>query len=247
MTKLKQKSYRPPKYVLSNVQRGLGLKKKWGRGGCATAVGTMGASFAGLAKGVALPLSEIQAMKAYFDSHDNSFNPDYTEADGGPDEGTINWLLCGGSAGKRWASRVIEQEMPMEKNFDYRATVCKVDESLGLVMGYAIISKQNGEDYYDLQGDHIPEDAMLKAAVDFMSGARTVGEMHETEEGGTVVFAWPLTTEIAKAFNLETDTTGLMIAIKPKCHKTLEKFKDGTYNGFSIGGIRITDEEVEDE
>ena len=40
-----------------------------------------------------------------------------------------------------------------------------MDEKLDLVFGGAIISKINGEDYIDLQGDIIPEDAMLEAAV----------------------------------------------------------------------------------
>jgi hypothetical protein len=50
-----------------------------------------------------------------------------------------------------------------------RATFFKVDEKLDLVFGGAIISKINGEDYIDLQGDIIPEDAMLEAAVDFIA------------------------------------------------------------------------------
>lgn len=132
----------------------------------------------------------------------------------------------------------------MTKDFRTHVNFVKVDESLGLVMGFAIICKQEGKDYFDSQGDHIPEDAMLKAASDFMAGNRIVGDMHQSDEGGQVVFAFPLTTEVAKAFNIQTNTTGLMIAMKPAQQKTLEKFRDGTYNGFSIGGSRDVDEEV---
>lgn len=128
-----------------------------------------------------------------------------------------------------------------------RCNITKVDKTLGLVMGYAIICKENGEDYFDVQGDHIPEDAMLEAAADFMENSRVAGEMHKGEEGGSVVFAWPMTTEIAKSFSIKTDKTGLMIAMKPKKKETLEKFANGEYTGFSIGGKRITDEEVSDE
>lgn len=133
------------------------------------------------------------------------------------------------------------------KEFNYQSNILKVDETLGLVMGYAIICKEDGKEYFDLQGDHIPEDSMLKAAVDFMAGDRVVGDMHKEEEGGQVVFAWPMTAEVAQSFGIITKTTGLMIAIKPKNQKTLEKFKSGEYNGFSIGGQRGEDEEVEDE
>lgn len=129
-------------------------------------------------------------------------------------------------------------------NFKSNNKILKVDDNLGLVMGFAIISKKDGEDYYDLQGDHIPEESMLKAATDFMMGARVVGDMHSSVEGGTVVFAWPMTTEIAKTFGIKTDTTGLMIAIKPKNEDTLQKFRDGTYTGFSIGGRREVDEDA---
>lgn len=125
--------------------------------------------------------------------------------------------------------------------------VTKVDEELGLVMGFAIVCSQDGEPYFDLQGDHIPEDTMLKAALDFMQHSRVVKEMHSGDKAGSVVFAWPLTKEIAKAMGLKTKTTGLMIAVKPSDDDMFEKFKTGEYTGFSIGGIRLQDEEVEDE
>lgn len=124
------------------------------------------------------------------------------------------------------------------------ARVVKVDEGHGLVFGYAIVCRKDGEDYFDLQDDHIPEDAMLDAAVGFMAGARTAKEMHDGDPIGSIVFAMPLTTDIAKAFGIETRTTGLMIAMKPSDPAVLAKFKDGTYSGFSMGGSRVTDEDV---
>lgn len=123
-------------------------------------------------------------------------------------------------------------------------SILKVDDELGLVFGWAIVSKDDGEDYFDVQGDHIPEDSMLKASTDFMLSDRVGKEMHAGEAAGTIVFAWPLTTDIAKAMGLETDRTGLMIAWKPSDVATLEKFKSGEYSGFSIGGYRLADEEV---
>lgn len=122
--------------------------------------------------------------------------------------------------------------------------VVKVDESLGLVFGFAIVCKQDGEEYYDLQDDHIPEDAMLKAASDFMQNSRVADDMHDGVGMGTVVFAFPLTGDIAKALDIQTRQTGLLIAMKPSS-EVLAKFVDGTYTGFSIGGRRIKDEEVE--
>ncbi len=124
------------------------------------------------------------------------------------------------------------------------AEVLKVDDSLGLVLGWAIVCRKDGGDYYDLQDDHIPESSMLSAAVDFMQNSRMAKEMHTGESAGTVLFAFPMTEDIAKAFGVETKTTGLMIAMKPESADMLAKFKDGTYAGFSIGGARLKDEVV---
>lgn len=129
-------------------------------------------------------------------------------------------------------------------DFEVRSDVVKFDEGLGLVMGYAIVCKQDGEDYFDLHGDHIPEDAMMKAALDFMENSQVAKEMHQGDRVGTVVFAWPMTTEVAKAFGFEVKKTGLLIAVRPTDQEMLAKFRDGRLTGFSIGGHRVQDEEV---
>ncbi len=126
------------------------------------------------------------------------------------------------------------------------ARIAKVDENLGLVFGWAIVCKINGVDYYDLNIDpngervpeHIPEDSMLKASMEFMQTARPGNEMHKGPNSGTYVFAWPMTTEIAKAMGIVTEKTGLMVAYKPT-PEVLGKFKDGTYKGFSIEGSKV--------
>ena len=127
--------------------------------------------------------------------------------------------------------------------FETTATVCKVDESLGLIFGFAIICKQAGKPYFDLQDDHIPEDAMLRATTKFMQGARPGNEMHRVDDG-MVVFSFPLTTDIAKALDIETPTTGWLIAMKPDDPEILAKAARGEYRGFSIGGFRIRDEDA---
>lgn len=127
------------------------------------------------------------------------------------------------------------------------ARILKVDDELGLVMGWAIICTVDDQPYFDKQDDHIPDNGMLDAATDFMLNSRVAKEMHTGDGKGTVLFAWPMTAEIAKAFDIEVHQTGLMIAMKPDNPEMLEKFRDGTYNGFSIGGHRIAEftEEVE--
>lgn len=127
-----------------------------------------------------------------------------------------------------------------------RFTLFKFNKKLGLILGWAIISKQGGEDYYDLQGDHIPEDAMLEASLEFMQKRRTLMLMHKGEKQGEVIYAWPLTTEIAKAMGIKTAVTGLMVAVKPANKKIIAAAEKGQLTGFSIGGQRIDDEDVDE-
>lgn len=121
-------------------------------------------------------------------------------------------------------------------------TVLKADTSLGLVFGWAIVCNKDGEDYYDLHGDHIPQDSMLKSATDFMLTDRKAKIEHAGKTAGQVVFSMPITEDVAESFGLQTNTFGLMVAVKFS-KAVVKKFADGTYTGFSIGGWRLADEE----
>lgn len=160
---------------------------------------------------------------------------------GGPRIDLVKYNLLGGSAACAWLDHVVKDD---SAEWESHAEVIKVDTDLGIVFGWAIVSQIDGKPYFDVQGDHIPEAAMLKASADFMEHSRMLGDMHENDEGGNVVFAFPMTADVAKAFGITTKTTGLMIGVKPLRKSTLEKFRDGTYTGFSIGGRRIVDDEV---
>lgn len=127
-----------------------------------------------------------------------------------------------------------------------KAEVAKVDADLGLVFGWAIVSKVDGEPYFDKQGDHIPEDSMLRAAADFMLRSRVAKDMHRGDQIGDVVFAFPLTSDVAKAMGIASKNTGLIVAIKPS-PAVLAKYRSGEYTGFSIGGSRIKDEDADED
>lgn len=117
-----------------------------------------------------------------------------------------------------------------------KATVAKVDTGLGLVFGWGIICTEKGEDHFDLQGDHIPEDIMVEATSDFMENARVAKDMHSAAEPhGSIVHSFPLTADIAKAMGITTEKTGWMVAMKPSAD-ILAKYESGEYTGFSIGG-----------
>lgn len=126
-------------------------------------------------------------------------------------------------------------------------SVCKIDEALGLIFGWGIVCTEDGKPYYDLQGDHIDEAELTKAALTFMQRSRTAKTMHDGEPTGEVVFAFPFTGDVLKSFGIKSRTTGLLIGVKPSDQAIFEKYKDGTLLGFSIGGSANAErvEEVE--
>lgn len=131
----------------------------------------------------------------------------------------------------------------VEKN---EAAILKVDDSLGLVFGWAIVSKVKGKPFFDSQDDHIPEHSMMKASMKFMMSDRIAKEMHIGDEKGKIIFAFPITEDTMKAMGIKCDYTGLMIAMKPDNPVVLEKCKAGVYTGFSIGGKRLKQYDVDE-
>lgn len=121
--------------------------------------------------------------------------------------------------------------------------VLKVDEQLGIVFGWGMVCKVNGDDYYDTDNEHFGEQFMLKAASDFMKGARINNDSHTPNDVGTVVHSFPLTTDIAKSMGVSSLMTGWMVGVQPDSD-SLAKFASGEYKGFSIeGGAAFIDEE----
>ena len=120
------------------------------------------------------------------------------------------------------------------------SSILKVDKQLGLVFGFAIVCKEDGEDHFDRQADHVPEAVMLKGSLDFAKSDRVAKEMHQGESVGDIVFMFPMTSEIAASLDIVTKRTGLLIALKPS-PEVLKKFADGEYTGFSIGGKAVNE------
>ena len=130
----------------------------------------------------------------------------------------------------------------MSESFQHTGPVVlalkKATDELGLVFGIAIACTVGGEPYVDLDDHHIPDDVMLKGALDFAKN-RSSKVMHEGENVGEVVFMWPLTKEVAEAFDLEAPFTGLLVAVQPSDDETLEKYKSGELPAFSIAGTGV--------
>jgi hypothetical protein len=100
-----QLGFRPPEDVARVAKRGLALRRKHGRGG--TLIGARRASQ--LANRSVLSVETLRRMKAYFDRHEIDLkapaakpgNPGY------PSAGLIAWYLWGGTAGRRYAERIL--------------------------------------------------------------------------------------------------------------------------------------------
>lgn len=122
--------------------------------------------------------------------------------------------------------------------------IVKIDERLGLVFGFAEIFSDADGEYFDLQGDARTEKAAIEAWADFHKAGQVLGDMHNGEDSGDVVFSFPLTEDIAKALDIDTEIFGMLVGIKPS-PEMLEKFVSGEYTGFSIGGTRLEEEVVE--
>lgn len=128
--------------------------------------------------------------------------------------------------------------MPETLAKQWNVEIAKVDEELGLVFGFAIVSEQNGKPYIDLQDDYIPPEAMLKAATGFMEQSRQADDSHDSVSHGQIVHSLPLTKEIAESLGIESDRTGWIVGMKPS-PEVFELYKSGERKGFSIGGVRL--------
>ena len=144
-----------------------------------------------------------------------------------------------------WENEI--KETPVKKQLT-TTQILKVDRGLGLVFGYAIVCKERSgrvmKDHYDLQDDHVPEETMLKASLDFAMNYSVAKDMHSGDTFGGYPFLFPMTEEIAKALDIKIDKSGLLVGFKPDRDDILEKYESGEYTGFSIGGSEVEVVEV---
>ena len=117
-----------------------------------------------------------------------------------------------------------------------------MDASRRLVFGFAIVSKIDGEEYYDLHGDHIPEDEVLNASLAFAKSAAPANVNHRGPDVGSHPFIFPLTSEIAKSLGIETSRTGLLIGQQVD-EETFQRFQSGELRAFSIEGVAMPEEQ----
>jgi hypothetical protein len=108
----------------------------------------------------------------------------------------------------------------------------------GVAYGWAMVSTEKGAPYWDLQDDHIPEEEMEMAALDFMKESRVGSDQHTGEHVGDIVFGFPV-TKAAPALGIASDKTGFLIGYQPQDPVHLDMIAAGERTGFSIGGFLL--------
>jgi hypothetical protein len=103
---------KPTEAMKKAAQRGLDLRREYGRGG--TEVGIARAR--DITNGVNLSPETITRMKAFFNRHEQNRDSEKRESDGGPTNGWIAWLLWGGDAGRSWANARVSE---MNEFYDF--------------------------------------------------------------------------------------------------------------------------------
>lgn len=132
--------------------------------------------------------------------------------------------------------------MPQALKKEYQFKVAKAVDEIGVVFGVGFESTVNGKPYKDLQGHHIPPVEMLKGTTNFMLKSRKADDRHDEIQQGEIVHSLPLTKEIAKALEIQSDREAWFIGMKPSA-EVFELFKSGDRTGFSIGGQAVEVEE----
>ncbi len=121
--------------------------------------------------------------------------------------------------------------------------IFKSDEEQRIVYGWASVVTKNNEPVVDLHGDVITPSELLSATTEFMKTAhRNSLNMHRGEPVGQVVHSFPLTYEIAKSLDIETENEGWIVGVHVTDDATWNLVKSGALSAFSIGGKAIRKE-----
>ena len=144
----------------------------------------------------------------------------------------------GGFVGSQFGGQVYNRVVKSQ-DFEVTAEICKTDDSLRTVWGWASIANEGGQPVIDLQGDIISAHELVKAAHEFMENSRDAGEMHRKFGIGTVVESMVLTSELQKSLGIDLGREGWLIGMKVHDDDVWAKVKSGDYAAFSIGGAGV--------
>lgn len=149
-------------------------------------------------------------------------------------------LEVAGLGGDFVAHHALKQQGKVAKSD--QITFSKVDSDKRQVFGWCSLSKKDGQDVVDLQGDIIPIEEIEKSAYDYVLTSRKGGNQHEREgEGprhvGNVIESMVFTPEKIEKMGLPGDfPQGWWIGMKIEDEETWQQVKSGERAGFSVHG-----------
>jgi hypothetical protein len=243
-------TFAPTEAMKNNVRRGLALREKWNRGGLSITK----------AKDIIdgdLSLADVKKIYSFLSSNEQQYLPKSKLSDGGPTEGTISWLLSGGSAGYAW-SRMHLKQAEIVKSYTKEITENELnseDEILGEKLS---ITKSVDEelkqatfivmvpDEVDAHGDTTTEAEVRKACHNFNKYSMKANLFHLVETS---------TFEFCESYCCPTDFVlgdkfvkkGTWLATVQSLDDNLwELIKSGDINGLSIGALAAV-ETIEEE
>jgi hypothetical protein len=245
-----EKSYTPTEAIRNNAIRGLALREKYNRGGLST-------NGAGITSSVArardiingnLSLDAVKKMYNFFNRHEDNYQPIKKEADGGPTAGTIDWLLCGGSAGRAWARKILKEEGIL-KSFRREITKEELSTEDMIPRESLQITKATNEELMqatfvvmvpeevDLHGDVTTEDEIRKACHNFNKFCMKANLFHLVEtDAFEFVESYIAPTDFILGDRFVKKGTWLC-TIQCLDPKLWQLIKSGDINGVSIGAL----------
>lgn len=116
-------TYKIPEKVKSNAQKGLDLRKEYGRGG--TSVGINMARY--ISKTEYATFEKVNKISQYFPRHAND---NLNEKDP-PSNGYIAWLLWGGDEGWKWSKEIVDRKEKEGDKMDNSLEVFIAKEEIG--------------------------------------------------------------------------------------------------------------------
>lgn len=118
-----------------------------------------------------------------------------------------------------------------------RGEFTKLEPTRQIAFGWASVVSVGGADIVDLQDDVLDMASLEDSVYAYMAETRATGEMHKEFGIGRVVESFMATTEKLAALGMTSEKTGWLVGVKVDDPAVWAKVADGTYAGFSIGGL----------
>lgn len=238
------KTYKPTAAMIANARRGLALREKYKR---EHSVITKSATQPILEGSV--PLDIIKSLHWWFIDNESNYRPKEVRPDGGPTDGTINWLIQGGSAGRAWAKsilaeeqilksysgKVLESDLNTEDVMRPKAFNIEVQKALNEeLMQVTYVAMQEGT---DLHGDYTSLDEVRKAKESFNKSMQRANLFHLVmTDSFSVIESYLAPADMTLNEHFVAKGTWLM-TLQVHDDTLWQMIKSGEISGISIGAV----------